>query len=155
MIWKRVIWWLWFATAVSLGVDCAGRREGVWAAIGFTALNMVVSALSDGRSFPLEVRRTYLAILVIGLWPPLFFLHVIQFVGTWALVLADYCFLARCLSLLPWNRHAPLTAALLWRTFLSKPVAGSFVGSQPGYRLAPGSQSTSLPPLAARAATKR
>ena len=44
---------------------------------------------------------------------------------TWAVVLADYCLLARCLSLLPWNRVSPPTRAEVVSTFLTPPAAGS------------------------------
>jgi hypothetical protein len=42
-----------------------------------------------------------------------------------------YCTLARCLSLLPWNRSEPLSFALLRRTFLSRPVKGSVLQGLP------------------------
>jgi hypothetical protein len=156
---ERIMWWTWLATAAALGVEMMGWPAGAWAAIVLTVAQTVYSAMADGRSFPLQVRGAYLVMLILGLWPPLFFLHMIQFVGTWALVLLDYCFLARCLSLLPWNRRVPLSGQMLQKTFFSRPVRGSFVESgcvASGQSLvAPGTQSTSLPRLAARAATKR
>jgi hypothetical protein len=51
------------------------------------------------------------------------------------MVLVGYCPLARALSLLPWNRSQPLSAALVRRTFVSAPVRGSIVdaiNTQPG-----------------------
>jgi len=61
-------------------------------------------------SLPLQVRVTYLALLRMGLWPPLAFIHLLLLLGTWVVAVADYCFLARALSLLPWNRSSPFAA---------------------------------------------
>ena len=44
-------------------------------------------------------------------------------VGTAALVLVGYCLMARCLSLMPWNRTGPLTLPTIFRTFFSSPVS--------------------------------
>jgi len=131
MIYKRMAWWYWLATTFSLGAEMGGWPRSGWFAIGITVANMIHCAIADGRSFPLQVRGTYLVMLVLGAWRPLFFLHVIQLIGTSALVIVDYCFLARCLSLLPWNRKGALDLQKLKATFLSPPVRGSFVESRP------------------------
>ena len=72
----------------------------------------------------MQVRLAYLAMLAAGLWEPLRVLHWIQFLGTAAFVLTGYCLLARVLSLMPWNRAEPLSAALVARTFFSPPTWG-------------------------------
>jgi hypothetical protein len=77
------------------------------------------------------VRALYLALLLLGLWPPLAALHVMQAVGIWANVLFDYCLAARMLSLLPRNRRVPLTARLVAWTFLTRPGAGSILRRSP------------------------
>jgi hypothetical protein len=70
------------------------------------------------------------SLLVIGLWPPLGLIHWIQLVGTTAMVWFGYCFLARCLSLLLFNRTEPLTGALVARTFFMPPVVGAIATRQ-------------------------
>lgn len=45
-----------------------------------------------------------------------------QFVGTSARMLVGYCLLARTLSLMPWNRHEPISPELLRRTLFSMSV---------------------------------
>jgi membrane protein implicated in regulation of membrane protease activity len=60
---------------------------------------------------------------------PLGFFDWILLAGTAASVLVDYCLMARMLSLLPWNRRAPLTWHLVVRTFLRPPVRGSILGA--------------------------
>jgi hypothetical protein len=58
-----------------------------------------------------------------GLWP----LHAIQFVGVNALLVADYCLLARLLAVLPWNRPGPWSADVLRRALLTPPAPGSIL----------------------------
>ena len=78
-------------------------------------------------AFPVQVRLTYLALLFLAQAPYLFWIFWWQLIGTAAMVLYQYCFLARCLSLLPWNRQEPWSAALVKRTFFSPPVAGNIL----------------------------
>jgi hypothetical protein len=73
------------------------------------------------------VRAACLALLVAGLWPPLALLHVLQCIGVWTNVVADYCPLARLLSLAPWHRREPLAWATLRWTLLSPPAPGSIL----------------------------
>ena len=73
------------------------------------------------KAFPVQVRLTYTLLLIICSFLPIRWLYWLPAVGTFALVLFGYCLIARTLSLLPWNRSEPITAALLRRTFLSRP----------------------------------
>src|SRR5918997_154367 len=125
-----VKWWYWLATGVLLAAYLvAGLRAAIFAAIALTAVQLVHFAARERElaAFPVQVRAAYLGLLTIGLLPPLAFIHWVQLVGTWAMVLVGYCPLARMLSLLPWNRRQPLSVALVRRTFLSAPVRGSIV----------------------------
>lgn len=139
-------WWYWLVTAVLLAAYLvAGLRAAIFAAIALTAVQLVHFAAREGEltAFPVQVRAAYLGLLAAGLYPPLVFIHWIQLIGTWAMVLVGYCLLARALSLLPWNRRQPLSAALVGRTFLSPPVRGSIVDAinQPQPRLEEAPQS--------------
>ncbi len=121
--------WYWLATAMLLAGYVAGLHAAIFAAIALAAVQLVHFA-ARGRelaAFPVQVRAAYLVLLVAGLYPPLGFIHWVQLVGTWLMVLVGYCPLARALSLLPWNRRRPLSADLVRRTFLSPPVRGSIV----------------------------
>ena len=73
----------------------------------------------------------YTALLLLSLWQPMRWLFWIPAVGTPAQVLFGYCTLARCLSLLPWNRQQPLSWSLLWRTFIAPPVKGNIMQGLP------------------------
>ena len=69
-------------------------------------------------AFAMQVRLVYLTMLIAGLCGPLKWLHWVQLVGTTARVLIGYCFLARTLSLAPWNRSQPLTWQVVRETYL-------------------------------------
>ena len=102
---KRLYWQL---TALLLAAHFAGYRR-------------------DLLAFEVQVRAAYLALLLAGVLPGCWPLHAIQFVGVNAMLVFDYCLLARLLSLAPWNRGGPLTRVLLRRAFLSAPVHGSIL----------------------------
>jgi hypothetical protein len=126
---RDIKWWYWLVTAILVVAYVAGSNAAIVAAIALSAVQLVHFAAREGElaAFPVQVRAAYLVLLVAGLYPPLGFIHWVQLVGTWAMVLVGYCPLARALSLLPWNRSQPLSAALVRRTFVSAPVSGSIV----------------------------
>lgn len=118
----------WAATAVLLTAGVAGWPPGVAAAIGLTLVQLAHFGWRDGAagSLTMQVRWLYLAVLLLGLAPPLAVVHVLAVVGVWANVLFGYCLAARMLSLMPWNRSTPPSLRLIARTFLTPPGAGSF-----------------------------
>ena len=67
----------------------------------------------------------HLGLLLLGHVPGLWFLHLVQFVGVNAMLVADYCLLARLLVLLPWNRGVPLSARLVRQALFSAPAPGA------------------------------
>jgi len=82
-------------------------------------------------AFPVQVRMSYLGLLFLAQAPYLFWIFWWQLLGTAAMVLYQYCFLARCLSLMPWNRREPCSMALVKRTFFSAPVTGNILQGLP------------------------
>ncbi len=122
-------WWYWLATDLLLIAGVAGNRWGFTPVIALGAVQAVHFLLRERSlvAFPVQVRVVYLGLLVAGLWGPLAFIHWIQLAGTTAVVTVGYCPLARMLSLLPWNRRAPLSWALVRHAVFSPPVEGSFV----------------------------
>ena len=123
---KRLYWQL---TALSLAAYLSGWAAGVHAAIALTAVQTIHFALRcrSARTFEVQVRIGYLGLLLVGLLPPLWPVHVVQFIGVNALLVADYCPLARLLALAPWNRAAPLTADLVRWIVLAPPAPGSIL----------------------------
>ncbi len=89
-------------------------------------------------AFPVQVCNAFTGLLVLALWAPMNWLFWVPAIGTPAPVLFGYCTLARCLSLLPWNRQEPLSWRLAWRTFTSRPVKGNIPQGLPAMqRVAP------------------
>lgn len=125
LMYREISWWYWALTSVLLYFGQAGNPEGFWLAIGLSAFQVAHFRAREGSfsAFPVQVRVAYTAMLILFL--PLPVLYWIPAIGTPAVVLFGYCTLARCLSLMPWNRREPLSVDLVRRTFLSKPVRGS------------------------------
>ncbi len=126
---QELSWWYWLATGVLLGGALWACPLGVAPVIGLTLVQTLHYLAREGsfKAFPVQVRLGYLVLLLAGLWGPLGFVHWMQLVGTAAVVLVDYCPLARLLSLMPWNRRTALNLALVIRTFLRPPVRGSIL----------------------------
>jgi hypothetical protein len=71
------------------------------------------------RPFPVQLRLTYLVLLGAGTVPGLGGFHLILLAGTTVMVTTGYCLLGRTLSLLSYNRSAPLSRSLVQRVLLS------------------------------------
>ena len=111
----------WLLTAGLLAAGLTGWTAGIYLAIILTIIQVahVLWLKREVTAFPVQVRLVYLAMLIVGLWGPLQWIHWLQLVGTSARVLTGYCLLARTLSLFPWNRQQPLSWDLLKRTYLT------------------------------------
>ncbi len=118
-------WWYWLITGGLLGWGLIGRPEGLHLAMALCAVQIAHVGWLTGNlaAFPAQVRIAYLGLLIAGTWEPLHWIHGMQLVGTTARVLIGYCFLARMLSLAPWNRWQPMSLALIRRTFFSNQTA--------------------------------
>jgi hypothetical protein len=126
---KDIAFWYWAVTGVLLAGAMAGLPLGFGPPIGLALLqtaHFLIRHRSIG-AFPVQVRIGYLAWMLAGLWGPLWVFHWIQLAGTAAAVTVGYCPMARMLSLLPWNRHEPLSLRLVVWTFLRPPVRGSIL----------------------------
>ncbi|MCL4802065.1 MAG: hypothetical protein KJ025_20910 [Burkholderiales bacterium] len=120
-------WWYWLAASLALAAALAGWPPGLplaFAAVGAQSLHFLAREGRPG-AFAVQVPVAYLALLAVGAWPPLAVLHPLMLAGTLVTLAFDYCPLARIMSLMPWNRRVPLSWALVRRTFLMPPTAGS------------------------------
>jgi hypothetical protein len=124
---REISWWYWAVTSVLLIAGLAGWQAAFHLAAGLSAWQIIHFRLREGSltAFPVQVRIAYTTMLLLALWEPLRWLFWVPAIGTPAQVLFGYCTLARCLSLLPWNRIERLTWQLVRRTFFSPPVKGS------------------------------
>lgn len=82
-------------------------------------------------AFPVEVRSVYLGLLILSQAPYMIWILWWQLIGTAAMVLYNYCFLARLLSLSPWRKSEDYSLELVKRTFFSAPVEGSVMQGLP------------------------
>jgi hypothetical protein len=122
---KRLYWQL---TALLLAAHFAGCSSSLDAAIALSGVQVAhVAILSGGqwRALDLQVRLVFFALLGVGTLPGMEWLHLLQFAGINGVLVADYCLLARLLSLLPWNRSHALSWALVRRVLLLPPTPGS------------------------------
>jgi hypothetical protein len=125
----RLVWVLWFLTWCLL---LAGLFDRVF--YEYTVyLSAVHALLFLGlfafrlAPFPVQVRLAYLVWVVVGTYlPGMTFLMCISTLGLPGNLFFRYCPLARIMFLMPWNRHEPISADLLKRTFLSAPSRGAF-----------------------------
>ena len=130
---NRLSWWYWLVTACLLTAGVAGYPSGFTLAIGVTAFQLIHFTIRehDVTAFPVQVRLWYLMLLLVAFPEPLRIIYWVPTIGTWAQLIFGYCAMARCVSLLPWNRHESFSADLLARTFLSRPVRGNIMQGLP------------------------
>jgi hypothetical protein len=118
----------WQAIALLMAAHFAGWSPALPAALVLGVAQAVhVSAVRRRwRALDVQVRWFFLALLLLGTLAPWRFVHVVQFAGLLALLVADYCLAARLLTLLPWNRRGvPLTPEVVRWILLSPPGPGS------------------------------
>jgi hypothetical protein len=128
-------WWHWMITipllAAYLGVVGVGGCGVllIWTVIGLCALMgaWYCMKLRAVRPFAVQIRLGFLVLLLLGLAPPLFWIHWVLFAGTIARVSVGYCAMHRLLLLLPWNRTSALTTEYVMSTFLRLPCAGGLI----------------------------
>ena len=130
---KELSWWYWFVTACLLTAGVAGNQIGFLLAIGLTVVQLIHFTISKRSmtAFPVQVRFWYLMLLLVALPEPLQIIYWVPTIGTWAQLIFGYCTMARCVSLLPWNRKQPFTLNLLLGTFSSRPVRGNIMQGLP------------------------
>ncbi len=130
---KELSWWYWFVTACLLTAGVAGYQTGFFLAVGLTVFQLIHFTIREYSiaAFPVQVRFWYLMLLLVALPEPLRIVYWVPAVGTWAQLIFGYCTMARCVSLLPWNRSERFSAALLMKTFFSRPVRGNIMQGLP------------------------
>jgi len=130
---RQINWWYWFATACVLTVGMAGYQIGFVLAIGLALLQLIHFTLREQSltAFTVQV-RFWVLVYVLAAYPePLQAAYWLPLVGTWARAIFGYCVMARTLSLMPWNRRAPFSGALLAKTYFSRPMRGNIMQGLP------------------------
>jgi len=119
-------WWAWTAVAILLLIGLSGYDLAFVWAMAVTAGQGIVMLVRDRSpaAFSVQLRVAYLLLILIGYPSSMRWLYWLAALGTIALLVFGYCFMARFLSLLPWNSREPYTWDRLRRTFLSAPDLG-------------------------------
>lgn len=123
---EQIIRGYWQLTVILLAMSLAGWSPGHPAALGLCAVQLIHFMVLERSlsTFPVQVRLAYACLLALALWEPLRFLLWVQLVGTSAMVVFNYCLLARVTALMPWNRSQPFSLQLMKNTIFSRPVHG-------------------------------
>jgi len=117
-------WRIWFTTACLLLAGIFVGPLFFLLAIGLSILQTAyfIRQKESLLHFSVQIRISYTVLLLICFTPGLRWLFWWPMIGTFALNIYGYCFLGRCLSLLPCNRKEVFSAELVSRTFLSRPI---------------------------------
>lgn len=126
---KDFNWWYWPILGCALTIGISGYPIGFLLTIIISSVHLIQYIFTEKSitSFPVQVRLLYLVYMVAAYPEAMQFLYWLPVVGTWARAIFGYCLLARTLSLFPWNRRVPFSAALLFKTFFSRPIRGSIL----------------------------
>lgn len=119
-----VAWWYMLATYALLWAGVLADPVWAAAAIASCLAQAVVFGIEDGDFFSLtsQVRYVLSLIILAGFWQP--WLWWLPLAGLTVRLTTNYCLLARLVSLLPWNRKEPLSAALIKARIFSRPTKG-------------------------------
>jgi hypothetical protein len=118
----------WQGCAFALAAEGLGLHWGAQLALALCAMQVAHAFARHRRpgALPVQVRLVFLMLFAVGAAAPaLAWLHGLLFLGVNVLLVADYCVLARTLTLLPWNRSAALSPALIRAVFTLPPGPGS------------------------------
>jgi hypothetical protein len=129
----KLVWWYWALTTILLVGVLAGNSQSLQAVIGLNIVQVIHFVIREKSliAFPVQVRVTYLGLLFAAQAPYMVWIFWWQLIGTSAMVLFGYCFLARLLSLLPWNKKHSYSIEMLKRTFVTPPQKGNVMQGLP------------------------
>lgn len=125
----NIPWWYLVFTELSLLAGLLSDPGWFYVAIGLCVIQAIHFGIEDKNflSFSCQVRYVMALMFSLGLYEPLRWLCWIPAAGLVARLTVNYCLLARIMSLLPWNKKAPYSGALLKSTFFLPPTAGSIL----------------------------
>lgn len=126
---KDIGWWYWLISAILIAAGLSGRQEAYLLVVLLNIINLFHFIVREKSciSFPIQVRAGFLLLLLVAYPEPLRVIYWIPGVGLWAQVIFGYCAMARCMSIMPWNKQEKYSATLLKEIFFSKPVKGNIM----------------------------
>jgi hypothetical protein len=128
-----LVWSYWAVTTVLIIGALAGIEYSYQAVVALNIVQVIHFSLREKSvtAFPVQVRTTYLGLLFLSQAPYMIWILWWQLIGTAAMVSFNYCFLARCMSLMPWNKSEDYSIGLFKRTFFTAPVDGNVLHGLP------------------------
>jgi hypothetical protein len=128
-----LVWSYWAVTTVLIIGALVGVEYSYQAVVGLNIIQVIHFALREKSvtAFPVQVRTTYLGLLFLSQAPYMIWILWWQLIGTAAMVSFNYCFLARCMSLMPWNKSEDYSIKLFKRTLFTAPVDGNVLHGLP------------------------
>jgi len=128
-----LVWSYWAVTTILILGVLAGIEHSYQAVVTLNAIQVIHFAFLEKSvtAFPVQVRTTYLGLLLVSQAPYMIWILWWQLIGTAAMVSFKYCFLARCMSLMPWNKSERYSVDLFKRTFFTAPVEGNIMQGLP------------------------
>jgi len=128
---NKSIWWYWLISSVCLWLAVSFYPAAYAWTIAITVVQLIHFRITEGSfsNFKTQVRIAFLVVLLLALpeatrW----FLWVIA-AGATIRVSTGYCFLARTLSLLPFNREVNFSWRLVKKAYLTPPTQGSITNN--------------------------
>jgi uncharacterized membrane protein YedE/YeeE len=130
---SKLVWWYWAITTALLVGILAGYSLCLQAVIALNIVQVVHFIIREKSisAFPIQVRITYLGLLFAAQAPYMVWIFWWQLIGTSAMISFGYCFLARILSLLPWNKKESYSLEMLKKTFLTPPEKNNVMHGLP------------------------
>lgn len=124
---KNIGWWYWLVSAILIAAGLFGWQDAFLLVVLLNVINVFHYILREKSftSFPVQVRMGFLLLLLIAYPEPLRVIYWIPGVGLWAQVIFGYCAMARCMSIMPWNKKEKYSVRLIKETFFSQPLRGS------------------------------
>ena len=128
-----LVWKYWAVTTLLLLGVVTGIEYSFQAVVVLNVIQVIHFALREKSvtAFPVQVRTTYLGLLFLSQAPYMIWIIWWQLIGTAAMVSFKYCFLARLMSLAPWNKSEKYSVDLFKRTFFTAPINGNVMHGLP------------------------
>jgi hypothetical protein len=130
---SKLVWSYWAATTLLLVGVLAGYSQALQAVIALNIVQIVHFVIREKSisAFPVQVRAAYLGLLFAAQAPYMGWVFWWLLIGTSAMISFGYCFLARLLSLLPWNKKDSYSLEMVKKTFLTPPQKGNVLHGLP------------------------
>jgi len=103
----NIRWWFWATTLGFMIAALAGWTPGYAIVMSISAVQIFFFLAQEKSlsAFPVQIRVTYFAFTLFGLWPGLrLYIYTILLVGTFMVTFFARCVIALMLKQMPWNR---------------------------------------------------